>query len=844
VDLSRVGNHLYGPVSLFAHGSREGFMGVYHPWNRTGVVHYSSPEDAPTKKIWSWGSDADGLDWRKALSDDDSAYVEVQAGLFRNQETYGLLGPQGVIRFTEYWMPVRGIGGITRANPDAVLSLTRTGEADGRVDIIVGVNVNGPVRGRLRLLAGDGLISEEAFDLDPSSFLEHRISGLDAGASYTVTLHGGSGEILMTHTEGGLDVLPPAEIQTGPQPFRRYPKAASRSEGDFLALGEEQEREGKRLQAFATYGEGLEHFPDGLDLLRARGRMAVDLQRYAEAVPLLDHARARSSADPEVLYSLGLALAATGHESRARIAWERASHFPAFRPAARLELSRLDAREGRREDALARVREVVAELPKLVSAGALEVMLSRALGRSDEARSRALHWLRLDPAHSLLRHESVILGRADAGLLPHLAADPDRVLALAGEYMSLGLWSDALRLLDRRYEPVPASTTEPGGVLPQDHPLVAYYRGYCRERTGSSPSADFGAASALETRYVFPSRADSLPVLRRALEANPRDATARFLLGSLHLAGGDASAAIAEWQEARRENRAIPVLHRNLGMALLHGKGDARAALDVFREGMDVDAANPDLYQGADQAASLEGLPTSERIALLRRFPDPRALPPALVQKLALALVVVGKGDEAEALFPGRFFPREEGGTNVRQVYLEVRLRRALALARGGHAKEAAAAVASIEKPVKGLAFTRDGLADFLNTARLRLLRGDVLAAAGRAEEARQEWARARDGHDGSFLKPVHVALAERRLGTADLEAQASRLEETLTASEVNLEQGTGFPGIVLYAQGLTLRALGREKEARDRLRRVFLLPDVRLSHFLAGRALEGRDPL
>ena len=125
VDLAVVGNHTFGPVSQFSHGSREPFMGVYHPRTRAGVVHYSSPEDAPTKKIWSWGRDADGLDWRKALSDDESAYVEVQAGLFRNQETYAFLEPQEVIRFREFWMPVRGTGGITRANPDAVLHLTR-----------------------------------------------------------------------------------------------------------------------------------------------------------------------------------------------------------------------------------------------------------------------------------------------------------------------------------------------------------------------------------------------------------------------------------------------------------------------------------------------------------------------------------------------------------------------------------------------------------------------------------------------------------------------------------------------------------------------------------------------
>src|SRR3989449_5493814 len=94
-------------------------MGVWNPKTNTGTVHFADYFELPAKKIWSWSADADGLDWRKALSDDNSAYVEVQAGLFRNQETYGFLGPQETIRFREYWMPVREIGGISRAEPQA-----------------------------------------------------------------------------------------------------------------------------------------------------------------------------------------------------------------------------------------------------------------------------------------------------------------------------------------------------------------------------------------------------------------------------------------------------------------------------------------------------------------------------------------------------------------------------------------------------------------------------------------------------------------------------------------------------------------------------------------------------
>jgi hypothetical protein len=103
-DLSIVKNQTKGPVSLFVHGSREPFMGVWHPRTNTGTVHYADYAQLPAKKIWSWGTDPDGLDWRKALSDDNSAYVEVQAGLFRNQETYAFLEPRQTIRFSEFWI--------------------------------------------------------------------------------------------------------------------------------------------------------------------------------------------------------------------------------------------------------------------------------------------------------------------------------------------------------------------------------------------------------------------------------------------------------------------------------------------------------------------------------------------------------------------------------------------------------------------------------------------------------------------------------------------------------------------------------------------------------------------
>src|SRR5215469_10868542 len=136
-DLSVIRNQTDGPVSLFVHGSHEDFMGVWHPHTNTGTAHFARYNELPAKKIWSWGADADGLDWRKALSDDHSAYIELQAGLFRNQETYAFLEPRQHISFSEYWLPVRDTGGISRANLAGVVHLDRRDNS-----ILISLNAN------------------------------------------------------------------------------------------------------------------------------------------------------------------------------------------------------------------------------------------------------------------------------------------------------------------------------------------------------------------------------------------------------------------------------------------------------------------------------------------------------------------------------------------------------------------------------------------------------------------------------------------------------------------------------------------------------------------------------
>lgn len=801
LTVSIVRNHTAGPVSQFVHGSREPFMGVWHPKAQSGIVHYAEYGDLPAKKVWSFGVDADGLEWRKTLSDNNSGYVEVQAGLFRNQETFAFLQSQEVLRFSEFWMPVRGIGGISRANLHGVVHLAREGEA-----LRVGLNVNYSIAGaRVRLLEGQRVLLDERDSLTPARTLTRELKAAPA-SPVTFELTGADGRVLLAHTEGGYDWT--AGIKPGPQ-TRVEREAAPLEQGD------DQEVNGDLPAAWSTYQAALARTPDDFLLNRAAGRLAVTLKRFEEAVPLLLRAQRHVSNDVEVHYYLGIAYAALNQPRLARTEWEGAQRQPALRPAARLQLARLSAREGKQDEALNLLREAVAAEPRMVRAGGLEVALLRAAGRTAEARQRLVHWREVDPTYALLRVEAVTLGQPDASLWAHLAADPERVIEVAVEYIELGLYRDALALLARKYPARGELEAEPGTALPQDYPLAAYYRGYCQELSGGDGKAEYAAASKMSTRYVFPYRATTLAVLRRALAANPNDATAHFLLGSLLMSGGMADSAIAEWQTARALNPRIPVLHRNLGSVLLVAKRDDVRALEAFREGLAVDGANIELYTGASQALSLLGRPASDRAAVLSTYPDQKSLPRDLAYDLALSLAEAGRAAEARNVFKDRFFAKEEGGTSVQDVYVEVELLNAAALARSGRTAEARTILAALGKPTPGFEFTREGMDRFVQSARFLYL-------AGRIQSAPDLWKQA------AAMRGPYAVLAAKALNAPDWRTRA----EQLLANEL--------PGA---GRGLLLRALGREADSVEEFRATLRLPDHRLSHFVARQALLPGNP-
>src|SRR6185437_9464914 len=432
-------------------------------------------------------------------------------------------------------------------------------------------------------------------------------------------------------------------------------------------------------------------------------------------------------------YYLALAYEGLADNKKARAAFEVAYRLPSWRAAAALKLGEIAARSKEFTTAKEYFKEALREVPEDLRTVEELAAVERAAGDA-EASSFAKEQSQRFPLSYFLQNE---LGNVD---LQQLANDDSRIIRIAAEYIRLGMYDSALNVLSRNYPSPPEGQSEPGAPSVNSDPMLAYYRAYCRQQMGQSATADYAAAATLPTTYIFPSSAEDVLVLRAALHANANDANAHYLLGTLYFSKGMTEQALGEWKTAQELTPNLPVLDASMGLALLHETDDFQAALAAFEKGIRNDPHNEAVYIGADQTLSILKRPSAERVKDLQAYPDQEKMPAELVYELALNLAETGDFERATNLFRNRFFAREEGGTNVRQVWLEIQLERALKLAGDGHCEEADSVANRLAVPVPQMTFTTDGLDVFAHSARVEYRLGKVAAKCGNADGAKQHF--------------------------------------------------------------------------------------------------------
>jgi hypothetical protein len=191
-------------------------------------------------------------------------------------------------------------------------------------------------------------------------------------------------------------------------------------------------------------------------------------------------------------------------------------------------------------------------------------------------------------------------------------------------------------------------------------------------------------------------------------------------------------------------------------------------------------------------------------------------------------------------LFRNRFFGSEEGGTNVRQVWVEVKLQQAVGLARTGHCKDALATARELGAPVVGLSFTQNGLEPILNSARTNYLLGELSSACGQREEADRRYRVSAQASGASDA--VWAWASAKKLSGYDQALWQERLSLALSHAESNARTSIDQSWWV-YSAGALQMALGRDVQGKASLRESLLLPENRMSYHYSRLAMEGATP-
>ena len=107
------------------------------------------------------------------------------------------------------------------------------------------------------------------------------------------------------------------------------------------------------------------------------------------------------------------------------------------------------------------------------------------------------------------------------------------------------------------------------------------------------------------------------------------------------------------------------------------------------------------------------GRPAADRASALESYPQMQSAPVVLIFRLVRLLGESGDFDQAEELLQNRFFLREEGGANIRDVYVRLKLQRARSAVAKGQCALALETVQHLADPVPTLPFTAKGMAPF-----------------------------------------------------------------------------------------------------------------------------------
>lgn len=775
VDISWWKNHP-NPVSFFCWNYEDDWFGGYDHGKQAGVIHIADHYVAPGKKFFEWGNGPEGEMWTKILTDDDGPYLELMAGAWSdNQPDYSWIQPGETREWKHWWYPVRKMGGVKAATRDVALNLevtnrmariavNATKEFTGtKVRLALGSTGNLPVPPKLLLEQTVNLSPAKPFtatvmlenDVPPENL---RLSVLDANGKELASFQ-------------------PAKPRGSPMP---KPVEKPKSPKDY-ASADELYFTGQRIEQIYSpsfearpyYEEILRRDPGDSRANTALGILLCKQWRWDEAAKHLSNAIARATANymrpanGEALFYLGVALRAQGKLDAAYESFQKAAWSRAWQAAAGLELAEIDLQRRQDSQALAHIDLALAAAarnPKVLSVKATAL---RRLGRADEAEQVATQALAIDPLNVRAASEQVLAQRQRGApewrdnvmrLRQLMGSNPEAFLENAVDLANSGRWSEVIEML--RDQLTGAASGDAAVVATEPYLLAA-----ALEQEGQRNEAvrQFAEAARSSPAFCFPSRFEEEPVLRRAMEVNPKDANAAYLLGCL-LYDNQPENAIKAWEASRERNDKFALTHRNLALAYAQHEKNISKAIASLEKAVELDPNEPRFFHELDLQYEAGGAPVAKRLDMLTKHHDTVAQRDDALTREIVLLTVAGQPGRALALLRGRRFRNWEGSSQIHSVYVDACLARGQQLLAEKKPREALAAFeAALEYP-ENLEVGRARRSP--RTAQIQFLIGTTHEVLGNPEAAKVAFEQASAGRGGGNSETDNFrALALRKLG-------------------------------------------------------------------------------
>lgn len=513
-------------------GQYNDFYGAYWHDDDFGSVHHADYDEKLGMKIFLWGLSREGGIWEDLLTDTDGQYIELQSGRMYNQPASGsgftpykhtAFAPQATDQWTEYWFPVKGTKGVSKAGRVGALNVLRE---DGFLKLYFSPLQKLSTTVKLY----DGEKEVRSFPLDCNVLEIWRDSVLLKDAVAGGRLKVVVGENLLVYSE-----IPSDNIVNRP---KQLPAGFDWNSVYGLCIQGEQWMNQKVYDKAGEYfSASLEKDPYYLPALTNLASLYYRQGRYEDALAQCLTALSINAYDGESNYLYGLCNMALGNNTDAKDGFSVASYALSVRSAAYEKLAEMyliDRNWAKAEYYALKSKD----FNKLnLSADHVLMVVYRKTGQKDKAKAIIDPLQEELPLYHVARYESYLLNGTDKNDFASLIRNElpfETFMELAEWYEAVSCEDEALTLLS----------------FADDYPIANYKKAWLLHKKGQGLESIevLDKANALSPESVFPFRPSTLKALTWAKTVR-KDWKIAYYEGLIHWANQDREKALALFDE-------------------------------------------------------------------------------------------------------------------------------------------------------------------------------------------------------------------------------------------------------------------------------------------------------